>query len=1033
MLALNRHHKRISMIRTNLRRSVSFCPSFCILVLLTAGLLNAGNATAALQISHENAAAGGFAQIKIYAAKPAAIASGHILVTLDQAFFGKTPQVGLFGANGDALGLATVNWPQIDIQFSSASGGIGALAGLPAIVISVPVLAAATGTSVVSATSPDSSVTVASGSVTVQGTLSIGKIPAGMGVAAAGTVVPVTGTGFTAATKIVIDGVALASSSFISPTEIDVTLGGAAELVGKRARATDGGEEFDYFCFQPNDPVTSSDVAPFLANRQALFPLQAMTGAGLYNGYLGAFIAMQNANATTATVKVADAYVNGASGNETQAVLSIPPGSWAVLEGDPETSFGMTSDLPLRVVGMGVCNFGSVPTQYCPGPAVPSDAAAVVPVQGLALVPSTLGFVWRIGSTSAPDSQTVTSTAVFGINAVSVAPGAAWLSASVASSFSITVSVDPANLAAGTYHGSLLVSGIYSPVVTLPVTLNVTVGPIPSITVAPLSLSFTSPAFNGMPYAQSISVTSSSGAVPFTATAIAGGGTDSGPYSWLKVTPTSGTTPATLTVTWDPPVTGQIPIQQRTTNGSISIAGPANSLLIPATFNVTGLQTYQNYQWESGRGPNGLVFSAQTGTGPQTQPFNVDPPGAMTATVDQPWMTAVEGTSGDFANGAVNVTINPAGLAPGVYTGNVTVAEQGLAPFTTPVTLGVWGTPPKLTITKGSFTFLQQAGEPAVPFQYAEIDSGGVPMPWGIGVGGSWLSVNWYYMVTPTPLQAGVQQIGLFPPGEYDGSFTLTSPSGTIYVPVTFLVTAGPAIEPVISQAANAASGITGGVSPGEILELRGYGAGASLIGVLQLTSSGSVATKLNGIAVTFDGVPAPLIYTSATQTNLVVPYEVAGKASTTMQLTYTTSAGTLQTAAWVIPVAATAPGIFTADSTGTGQAAVVNQDGSVNSAAHPAEHGSVVSIYATGEGQTSPAGVTGSVTKAQNSPVAQILVNIGGVATTVQYAGSAPGDVAGVLQVNAVVPASVGSGPQAVMLTVGGVVSQPGVTIAVK
>ena len=101
---------------------------------------------------------------------------------------------GLFGANGDAQGLATVSWPQIDVQFSSASGGIGQLAGLPAIVISVPVLASAAGRTVtVSATSPDSSVSVASGSVTVEGTLSVREIPAGMGTVPAGTVVPVYG------------------------------------------------------------------------------------------------------------------------------------------------------------------------------------------------------------------------------------------------------------------------------------------------------------------------------------------------------------------------------------------------------------------------------------------------------------------------------------------------------------------------------------------------------------------------------------------------------------------------------------------------------------------------------------------------------------------------------------------------------------------------------------------------------------------------------------------------------------------------
>jgi uncharacterized protein (TIGR03437 family) len=120
-------------------------------------------------------------------------------------------------------------------------------------------------------------------------------------------------------------------------------------------------------------------------------------------------------------------------------------------------------------------------------------------------------------------------------------------------------------------------------------------------------------------------------------------------------------------------------------------------------------------------------------------------------------------------------------------------------------------------------------------------------------------------------------------------------------------------------------------------------------------------------------------------------------------------------------------------DSTGTGQAAVVNQDGTVNSAANPAARGSVISIYATGEGQTSPASVTGSVTKAPNATLANVSFNIGGVGAVVQYAGSAPGDVAGVSQVNAVVPASVSPGTQAVVLTVGGVGSQAGVTIAVK
>lgn len=226
------------------------------LVVLCSTLGGSAAATpAALQISSETAPAGGWAQIKVYAVKPAAISAGHLVFNLDATAFGDSPVVGLFGANGDALGLATVKWPQIDVQFSSASGGIGQLAGLSVLVISVPVLASASGTVPVAATSPDSSVSVASGSVTVGGTLSVQKIPAGMGILPAGAVVPVYGAGFAASTTVAIDGVKVSSTRFVSSKEIDVTIGGAAELVGKRARVMDGGAEFDYFCFQPEDPV----------------------------------------------------------------------------------------------------------------------------------------------------------------------------------------------------------------------------------------------------------------------------------------------------------------------------------------------------------------------------------------------------------------------------------------------------------------------------------------------------------------------------------------------------------------------------------------------------------------------------------------------------------------------------------------------------------------------------------------------------------------------------------------------------------
>jgi uncharacterized protein (TIGR03437 family) len=989
-----------------------------------------------LTISNETAPPGGWAQIKIYAAKPVAIASGHLVLTLDPTAFGTGAMVGLFGANGDATGLATTLAPtaagqQIDVQFSSPTGGIGELAGLPVMVISVPVLAAAAGRTVtVSATSPDGSVSVGSGSVMVQRTLSVQKIFAGMGVVAAGTVVLVYGTGFTTSTTVAIDGVELASLRFVSAGEIDVTIGGATELVGKRVRVTDSGVEFDYFCFQPNDPVNfplTTGFAAVVAPVQPLFPLFASTGFEGPSGVVGGVIEVQNPNPTAATVSL---NFIGFGAIAAPQPLSIPAGSWGIFNGSDDSDFILSSNLPVRVVPMAFCSaLPATQLPVCVTPVTPSDRATdgfSVPV----LSPSSLAFAWQLGSSVLPAARTI-SIASIEASTPSVPSGGSWLSSTQgAVAGTISVSVNPSQLAVGTYQGSVLVTQALEGSATLPVSLTVTDSAVPVISATPGSISFTAPAFNATPYSQTIAVTSDYGSAPFTVTPMAGSGADAGPFAWLKVSPLSGTTPATLTVTWDPSVTSQIYYQQRSTSGSILISGLADTVTIPATFNVTGVQTFQTYLGASGMGPNGLVFSGQTGSAAQSQTIAVDPAGTISVTTNQQWITAVAST-----NQMVTVTANPAGLAAGVYTGAVTISEPGITPLAVPVTFGVWSTPPQLSISTGSFTLVQTVGEPPPPYQAAQVTSGGVPVPFTIAEGASWLNAYVPYDA-PTPAQILVglsNPPGL--PGAYAGSFTLQSPGSSVYVPVTFLVEPGPAAQPVVSQVVNSASGIMAGVSPGEILTVCGYSVGAPASSGLTLTKSGSVASNLNGLEVTFDGKPAPLIYTAANQTNLIVPYEVFGQPSTVMQVTYAAYTGALQTAAWILPVVAAAPGVFTIDSTGTGQGAILNQDGSVNSAANPAARGSVVAIYATGEGQTSPPGVTGSVTQSNTkTPLLPVAVTIGGVNAVLQYHGEAPDAVAGLLQVNAVVPAGIATGSAVpITVSVGGVLSQPGVTISIK
>jgi uncharacterized protein (TIGR03437 family) len=114
---------------------------------------------------------------------------------------------------------------------------------------------------------------------------------------------------------------------------------------------------------------------------------------------------------------------------------------------------------------------------------------------------------------------------------------------------------------------------------------------------------------------------------------------------------------------------------------------------------------------------------------------------------------------------------------------------------------------------------------------------------------------------------------------------------------------------------------------------------------------------------------------------------------------------------------------------------AILKPDYSTVSASNAAPRGTAVIIYATGGGLTTPTSVTGAV--APQTPLlltnAPVTVTIGGIAATVSYAGSAPGLVEGVLQINAVIPASISAGSQPILVTVGGNTSQNGVTIPVQ
>ncbi len=191
----------------------------------------------------------------------------------------------------------------------------------------------------------------------------------------------------------------------------------------------------------------------------------------------------------------------------------------------------------------------------------------------------------------------------------------------------------------------------------------------------------------------------------------------------------------------------------------------------------------------------------------------------------------------------------------------------------------------------------------------------------------------------------------------------------------------------------NSASMQAGPVAPSEIVSIFGAG------------------FQPDQTQLLFDGQPATTFYTGANQINALAP---AGFASATTEVSVVVNG--LKIADWASPVAAAAPGIFTT-SNGTGQAAAVNPDGSLNSEANPAARGSIILLYATGAGDGS-------------TPVS---LTIGSYPAQLLYAGPAPG-FPGLMQINAQVPAGfLGPGIQPVVLSAGAAASQSGVTIAIR
>jgi uncharacterized protein (TIGR03437 family) len=570
---------------------------------------------------------------------------------------------------------------------------------------------------------------------------------------------------------------------------------------------------------------------------------------------------------------------------------------------------------------------------------------------------------------------------------------------------------------------------------------------------------------------------------------------------WLTVTPDTGRAPLTLTVTVNPTsltpgsFAGWVKISAAAANQlivpvTLAITSPPSALSISSSSaNYTSTGT-----------PTSFAFSFVTGDAapaPASSQLNIASTGdtvsfTATAVSTGSWLRiSVQGqlaslkTSGVALSGSyvpLIVTLDSVALAtlsPGSYTGTVTIAGNNTVTVAVnlvvsagaPTVTGIWpsavvmGTtvPPTLTIIGDNFFSTSVVTMTAVTPTLPATMPAGVPttaqmIPTTLG------SRKILRAVIPVALLQwqltwNVKITNPAPPNN-PGQLPASAPDFTVVSATTPLITsitnAASYLSTSIFTGSTAANNPlpSGGtsVAPREIISIFGQNLGPSTA-VIATASATTPAvfsnTALNNIKVEFTingtTVDAPLIMVSANQVNAIVPVAVSTAPGVTIAVVNTLTGEA--TAGWLATTVSADPGVFTFGGLGKGQAAVLNYDTStnttvVNSTKDTASKGSAIEIFATGLGDYDSSTYTmvdGEVpTAVINTLATTIRVDIDGQPAVVTYAGTSPGAVAGLVQVNAIVPPTVRTGT-AIPLTVSwgpadsSRRSQAAVTIGVK
>ncbi len=662
----------------------------------------------------------------------------------------------------------------------------------------------------------------------------------------------------------------------------------------------------------------------------------------------------------------------------------------------------------------------------------------IVDLPTLTAGPAGLLFSYQTGSSPPPSQGVALRSTGQPINFVAFAGtancGPGWLSVTPSQTVTpatLNVSILTAGLSTGLCSGNLEVRfdaghGLES--ILIPVTVAISQSPELRLTFAQ-GFGIISVTRGQTAPTQDMTLTSTNpnSPVSFTMSASSSGG------PWLQVPP-SGTTPANISA-----LILSSGLSPGTYSGQISIASPslATNFIIPVTLNVLPEISVQVT-------PQSLTFSqAQGGSPSAPQNISLVSNGGAGATFDASisqisggdWLL-LDRTSG-AASGDISVSIKSNNLPIGSYTSRIlfTFTNAVTLPIQVTVTLNVVNAQ-TISSSVSQLVFTYDRGGTAPPPQTFTINGSPGPSNFTAGTTSSgWLSLNAMSGTTPAQLTASANITGLAP-GTYNGSITITAAGAAgspLNIAVTLNITGPP--KPVIDSVTNNASNVTGPITGGELITLKGTFVPATVDPALfTVTPQNTLSPLLSGVRVLFDGIAGAPIYISRTQINVIVPYEVLSRASISIVVEYQG----IQSDPFQIAVATSAPGIYTLDSTGQGQAAALNANGTYNGPGAnntvPSPPGATIVIYLTGGGQSNPPSFSGTVTPSDQLYRIQgnLSAEIGGLPATIEFLGDAPALVTGVIQAN-VKPDPNVHGNVSVRITINGSTTALGPTVAIQ